>query len=91
MDASTYKRIRMALGLTQQDLADRLGITQNYVAMMENGRREVSISQGLRMVTLLQDAVRSGDIVAELFKQILLGEKPDPEKVEAASKSSAAK
>jgi len=35
------REARAALGLTQADMADRLGVTQAYVSMLENGRRVV--------------------------------------------------
>ena len=39
MSASEVKRIRKRLGLTQCQLADRLGVTQAAIAMWETGTR----------------------------------------------------
>lgn len=87
MQPSTYKRIRMALGLSQQELADKLNVTANYVAMIESGRRGVSELQCLKMIDLLMDAYRNGDLMFELFKQILLGEKPNIEQAETKTQA----
>lgn len=38
-DAAKIKRIRKHLGLTQQQFADRCGVKQQLIAMMENGVR----------------------------------------------------
>jgi transcriptional regulator with XRE-family HTH domain len=40
---SLIRQKRIALGLTQQQLADKAGVTKNYVTMVERGvRKEVS-------------------------------------------------
>jgi transcriptional regulator with XRE-family HTH domain len=38
------KMMRTASGLRQKEIASRLGVTANYVSLVENGRREPSIS-----------------------------------------------
>lgn len=38
------KAIREDADLTQKEFADRLGVTMNYVYMMESGRREPSVA-----------------------------------------------
>lgn len=40
----TIKLLRISAGMKQKDLADRLGVTSNYLSMIENNRREPSIS-----------------------------------------------
>ncbi len=37
----TFQQARLAVGLTQAQVADRLGVTQAYVSMLEQGRRAV--------------------------------------------------
>lgn len=37
--ADVFKRLRLESGLTQQELADRLGITKSAVSMYERGER----------------------------------------------------
>jgi transcriptional regulator with XRE-family HTH domain len=38
------KLIRTASGIKQKEIAKRLGVTPNYISMVENGKREPSIS-----------------------------------------------
>jgi len=43
---------RELAGLTQQSAAARMGVSQAYLAMMENGRRRVTDQLGSKMVDL---------------------------------------
>jgi transcriptional regulator with XRE-family HTH domain len=43
---------RRAAGLTQQQVADRLGVSQAYLALLERGRRPITARLGLRIVKL---------------------------------------
>ncbi|MBI1787119.1 MAG: helix-turn-helix transcriptional regulator [Acidobacteria bacterium] len=43
---------RSAAGLTQQQAADRLGVSQAYLALLERGRRPVTAHLGARIVNL---------------------------------------
>jgi len=38
------KLLRIAAGLKQKDLAERLGVSPNYLSMVENDKREPSMS-----------------------------------------------
>ena len=38
------KLMRTAAGMKQKDVAAKIGVTSNYVSLVENGRREPSIS-----------------------------------------------
>jgi transcriptional regulator with XRE-family HTH domain len=38
------KMMRTASGLRQKEIASRLGVTANYVSLVENGKREPSVS-----------------------------------------------
>jgi transcriptional regulator with XRE-family HTH domain len=40
----TIKNLRNAAGLKQKDLADRLDISPNYLSLVENDKREPSVS-----------------------------------------------
>jgi transcriptional regulator with XRE-family HTH domain len=40
----TIKNLRNAAGLKQKDLADRLDISPNYLSLVENNKREPSVS-----------------------------------------------
>ena len=54
MDQKQLKELRRALDLTQQDMAAKLGITRNYLALMETGRRRVPAPVLNKIETLLQ-------------------------------------
>ena len=61
--ADQIKGIREALGMTQEQLAERCGFSQSYIADIENGRREnlelstvKKIAEGLKCTTLVQIA-----------------------------------
>jgi transcriptional regulator with XRE-family HTH domain len=41
---STIKFLRMSAGLRQADLAERLGVSSNYISLVENDRRDPSLS-----------------------------------------------
>lgn len=71
----TYKRLRMALGLSQRELADKVGISANYVAMMESEKRDVSDLQCRKITDLIIDAGKRKDPVFELIAKILLEKK----------------
>ena len=42
MTAKEYRRLRLAAGLRQRDLAERLGVSANTVARRERGERPIS-------------------------------------------------
>lgn len=43
------RRSRIALGLTLEQLAERSGLTPNYIGTVENGRRDPSLSTVLAL------------------------------------------
>jgi transcriptional regulator with XRE-family HTH domain len=43
------RRRRVALGLTLEELAERSGLTPNYIGTVENGRRDPSLSTVLAL------------------------------------------
>lgn len=60
------------MGLSQKDLAEKMGISMNYVAAMECGKRDVSELQGLKIVDMLVEMSKHSDPVFDLMKKILL-------------------
>lgn len=46
---NTVKRRREALGLTLEQLAERAGLSPNYIGTVENGRRDPSLSTVLAL------------------------------------------
>lgn len=47
------KLIRTASGMKQKDVAAKLGVTSNYISLLEHGKREPSISFLKRLGKLL--------------------------------------
>ena len=52
--ASTLKARRIELGLTQQQLADRLGVPQSYVSNVERANHGISLDMLLRYCKALK-------------------------------------
>ena len=65
------KRIRENKGLTQQQLADKVGITMNYLAKIESKKRK----RGFTIVILGRIADALEIDIAELFTPIEKGKK----------------
>lgn len=65
------KRLREEVGLTQQQLADKAGITMNYVAKIESKKMQ----RGCTIVIVGRIADALGLDIRELFKPI---DKKDP-------------
>ncbi len=55
------RRRRSALGLTLEQLAERSGLTPNYIGTVENGRRDPSLSTVLALAKGL--GVTAGELV----------------------------
>ena len=71
MKASTYKRMRMAMGLSQSELADIIGVSLNYVQKLESGDRPISELQGLKMMDLFTKRLNGNDELFSLIRDIL--------------------
>jgi len=54
MDDTTLRPARLARGWTQAELANRLGVTQAYVCLLERGRRAVPSRLAAKLVKLLE-------------------------------------
>ena len=60
MTSTEFRAIRQALGLTQTELADRLGMTQPMVSRIERGEREPTNQQGAAIM-LLRELLTKGE------------------------------
>lgn len=65
-------RARKAAGLTQQKLADLIGVPQSSIARFESGRYDPSLRNALKIARVL------GDSVEEIFGGVLENEAPAP-------------
>jgi len=66
--SNRIRELRKRVGLTQTDMADRLGISQPQFARLENGKNEITMSQLRKVASIL------GVKPYELF---LIGEQPE--------------
>ncbi len=51
--AQQIRNIRVSRGYTQKDLAEKLGVIQQYIAKIENGRENLSIDTAKRIADVL--------------------------------------
>ena len=52
MNSAEFRATRQALGLSQTELADRLGMTQPMVSRIERGERQPTVQQGAAILLL---------------------------------------
>jgi len=50
---TAIKLIRTSGGLKQKDVAEKLGVTANYISLVESGSREPSVSLLKKLATIL--------------------------------------
>lgn len=65
MVGQNVKRARLAAGLTQEELAERSGFSQQYISELENGRRNptiVSIYEIGQALGVLPDALARASV-----------------------------
>lgn len=58
------KEIRLALGLTQEQFADKLGLSRNFITQLENGSKQPSertLSDICRIYSINEKWLRSGE------------------------------
>ena len=68
--ASNMKFYRKKLGITQAKLAEKANITENYIAMVETGRRFPSVNMLERIAKALQkDTVELFSLKQEIFSK----------------------
>ncbi|XEC93394.1 helix-turn-helix transcriptional regulator [Paenibacillus tarimensis] len=65
MNGSTIRIIRAMYGLTQTELGERLGVSDVYIAYMENGKRRVTDAIETRIRSELE---LTDEQIRELFE-----------------------
>lgn len=64
---SVLRIYRKQVGLSQEKLAERLGVSTNYVSVLETGKQYPSIGTLIRFARAL--GVRPGELVDEIAKR----------------------
>ena len=60
MNSAEFRATRQALGLSQTELADRLGMTQPMVSRIERGERQPTVQQGAAILLLSELMKKNG-------------------------------
>ncbi len=71
MDGKTFKRIRMAMGLTGDELAERMHVSGNYIRLVETNKKPVSELLEYKIMDQLRRAINSDDPLFKLLKELL--------------------
>ncbi|MCD6559774.1 MAG: CBS domain-containing protein [Palaeococcus sp.] len=85
IDPREIKRIRKELGITQEELAKRAGVTQAYIAKLENGKVDPRLSTFNRILEALISCKKSKIKAKTIMSSPIIGVKPY-EKVEKVIK-----
>lgn len=85
IDPREIKRIRKELGITQEKLARRAGVTQAYIAKLENGKVDPRLSTFNRILEALINCKKSKIKAKTIMSSPIIGVKPY-EKVEKVIK-----
>lgn len=60
MDEMQLRDARRRLGMTQKDIAEALGVSRSFYALMESGKREVSDEIAAQIVRMVPDTLVDG-------------------------------
>ncbi|WP_048148321.1 CBS domain-containing protein [Palaeococcus ferrophilus] len=78
-DPRDIKRIRKELGITQEELAERAGVTQAYIAKLENGRVDPRLSTFNKILQALIECKKGRLKAKNLMSSPIVAVKPyDP-------------
>jgi putative transcriptional regulator len=64
------KRARITAGLTQQELADKVNLTRNYIALVETNKRIPSVPNFLKICETLNISNDEFSVKAQIAKDI---------------------
>ncbi|NJF24096.1 CBS domain-containing protein [Thermococcus sp. Bubb.Bath] len=81
IDPRIIKRIRRELDITQEELAEKAGVTQAYIAKLENGKVDPRLSTFNRILTALLECRKAVPKAADVMSSPVISVKPY-EKVE---------
>jgi len=81
IDPSIIKKIRKELGITQEELAKKAGVTQAYIAKLESGKVDPRLSTFNRILQALLDCKKAIPKAKDIMSSPVISVKPY-EKVE---------
>ena len=76
IDPKEIKKFRKELGITQEELAERAGVTQAYIAKLETGKVDPRLSTFNRILQALKECKKSRFTAKELMSSPIIGVKP---------------
>jgi len=76
IDPKEIKKFRKELGITQEELAERAGVTQAYIAKLETGKVDPRLSTFNRILQALKDCKKSRFTAKELMSSPIIEVKP---------------
>ena len=62
-----FRKTRLRLRLSQEELAKKLGVTQSFISKCERGERRIDVIELLRICDAME--IRAEDFIKTLFKQ----------------------
>jgi len=63
------KQLRKASGITQEELAFRVGLARNYISLLERGVKSPTLTVFLRLCIVLQQ--KPEEVMAEVHKRVV--------------------
>lgn len=76
IDPRIIKRIRKELGITQEELARKAGVTQAYIAKLENGKVDPRLSTFNKILTALLECKKALPRAADVMSSPVISVKP---------------
>ena len=76
IDPSEIRKIRKELGITQEELAKRAGVTQAYIAKLETGKVDPRLSTLNRILQALHECKRAQLTARDVMSSPVLSVKP---------------
>lgn len=81
MDKQDIQTIRLKLGLTQRDFADKLGVSQKTIWFWESGKSEPNTEYEEKLTTLYQEVVKEGSQGSQNESEVVKTGSQNSEKV----------
>lgn len=61
---------RKSFGYTQEEVAERAGLTKQYISFVENGRQHPSLRGAIKIASVLQVDIDPSKKIAEAFSNL---------------------